>query len=176
MIDSTDMSTPVTRGELQDTLGLFQQELRTEHQHELQAAIAPLATKADLAGLATKAEIAPLATKAEIAPLATKAELEVWGGALLDRIRQGDRRLDELEQRVNARFDHFEQRLSDRLQQTEHRLMQELARHASALLESMQTQIKACFEPHADLPERVRRLEEAAESRPPARPTRRRKN
>jgi hypothetical protein len=103
MMDSTDMSTPVTRGELQDALGLFQrelkQELTLERQQEIQTAVAPLATKAELhqeiqtaiAPLATRAElhqeiqtaIAPLATRAElhqeiqaaVAPLATKAEL-----------------------------------------------------------------------------------------------------
>jgi hypothetical protein len=83
MMDSTDMSTPVTRGELQDTLGLFHQEVRVERQQELQAVVAPLATKAELRQ-AIEAAVAPLATKAElhqaieaaVAPLATKAELQ----------------------------------------------------------------------------------------------------
>jgi hypothetical protein len=84
MMDSTSMSTPVTRGELQEVLS----QVKQDHRRELQAAIAPLATKAELqaaiAPLATKAElqaaIAPLATKAElqaaIAPLATRAEIQ----------------------------------------------------------------------------------------------------
>src|ERR1700733_14031336 len=91
MMDSTDMSTPVTRGELQEALS----QVKQEHGRGLREAIAPLATRTELqaaiAPLATKAElhqeiqaaIAPLATKAElhqeiqaaIAPLATKAEL-----------------------------------------------------------------------------------------------------
>jgi hypothetical protein len=53
---------------------------KAELRAEIQAAIAPLARKADLELLATKAELEPLATKADlewaIAPLATKAELE----------------------------------------------------------------------------------------------------
>jgi len=54
---------------------------KAELRAEIQAAIAPLARKADLELLATKADleaaIAPLATKAELEPLATKAELQV---------------------------------------------------------------------------------------------------
>jgi hypothetical protein len=101
MMDSTDMTTPVTRGELQDVLSQVKQESRRDRREataplatraELQDAIAPLATRAELqaaiAPLATRAElqaaIAPLATKAElhqaiqaaIAPLATRAELQ----------------------------------------------------------------------------------------------------
>jgi len=52
---------------------------KAELRAEIQAAIAPLATKADLELLATKADleaaIAPLATKAELEPLATRAEM-----------------------------------------------------------------------------------------------------
>ncbi len=191
MTDSTDMSTPVTRGELQDTLGLFQQELRMERQHEIQAVVAPLATKAELqaaiaplatkaelqaaiAPLATKAElhheiqaaIAPLATKAElhheiqtaIAPLATKAELELWGGALLARIRQGEQRIGNVE-RGQQHLIELVQQTQQQLQQTEQRLLAELARHTSAVYESMRTQIKASTEPFDDLPGRVNRLE-----------------
>jgi hypothetical protein len=72
MSNAANMSTPVTRGELKEELEQFRQEI--------QEAIAPLASKAELAQLATKAEIqeaiAQLATKAEIAPLATKAEIQ----------------------------------------------------------------------------------------------------
>ncbi|HEX8106300.1 MAG TPA: hypothetical protein VF516_01175 [Kofleriaceae bacterium] len=179
------MSTPVTHGELQDTLGLFQQELRMERQREIQAAIAPLATKADLAPLATRAELHQ-EIQAAIAPLSTRAELEMWGGALVARIQQGEQRLGNLEhgqQQLIGRLDQLEQRVSEgfqqteqRFQQLEQRLLDELARHTSAVLESMQTQIKASFEPLADLPGRVRRLETAVFGpKPLDRPTRRRK-
>jgi hypothetical protein len=204
MMDSTDMTTSVTRGELQEVLSQVKQEHRrdlreataplatkAELHQELQAATAPLATKAELhqelqaatAPLATKAElqaaiallatkaelqaaIAPLATKAElqaaIAPLATKAELELWGGALVARMQQGEHRIDRLEQQ----FQQFEQRFHT-----------ELARHTSAILEAMRTEIKACVEPFADLPGRMARVEAAVFGpKPPARRSRRKKN
>jgi hypothetical protein len=195
MMDSTDMSTPVTRGELQEVLSQVKQEhwrdlreatqplaTKAELHQEIQAAIAPLATKVELhqeiqaavaplatkvelqaaiALLATKAElqaaIAPLATKAElqaaIAPLATKAELELWGGALVARIQDGERRLGNLEL--------GQDRLVTRIDQLEQRVFAELARHTSAILEAMRAEIKACFEPLADLPARMTRVEAA---------------
>ena len=196
MMDSTDMTTPVTRGELQEVLS----QVKQEHGRDLREATAPLATKAELqaaiAPLATKIElqaaIAPLATKAELhqaiqaatAPLATKAELELWGGTLVARMQHGEQRIDRLEQqiqqldqRVSDRFEQFEQRFSDRLQQSEQRLFTELARHTSAIHEAMRTEIKACFEPLADLPGRMSRVEAAVFGpRSSARRTRRRKN
>jgi hypothetical protein len=226
MMDSTDMTTPVTRGELQEVLSQVKQDYRRDlreateplatraelHQEiqaaiaplatraelhqEIQAAIAPLATKAELqvaiAPLATKAElqaaIAPLATKAElqaaIAPLATKAELELWGGALVARMQHNEQRIDRLgeqiqqsEQRFSDRFQQSEQRFSDRFQQSEQRFLIELARHTSAIHEAMRTEIRACFEPLADLPARMSRVEAAVFGpKPGARRTRRKKN
>ncbi|HEX3481104.1 MAG TPA: hypothetical protein VHT91_39075 [Kofleriaceae bacterium] len=215
MMDSTDMTTPVTRGELQEVLSQVKQDYRRDlreateplatraelHQEiqaaiaplatraelhqEIQAAIAPLATKAELqvaiAPLATKAElqaaIAPLATKAElqaaIAPLATKAELELWGGALVARMQHNEQRIDRLGEQIQQ----SEQRFSDRFQQSEQRFLIELARHTSAIHEAMRTEIRACFEPLADLPARMSRVEAAVFGpKRPARRTRRRKN
>jgi len=203
MMDSADMSTPVTRGELQDALGLFQrelkQELTLERQQEIQAGVAPLATKAELhqeiqtavAPLATKAElhqeiqaaIAPLATKAElhqeiqaaIAPLATKAELQAAIAPLATRVE-----LELWGGALVARMQHGEQRI-DRLehqfQQFEQRFLTELARHTSAILEAVRTEIKACIEPLADLPGRMARVEAAVFGPwPGVRRTRRRKH
>jgi hypothetical protein len=130
MVASTDMSAPVTRGELREELEQFRQELRHEFKQELKQELVPLATKAELAPLATKAELAPLATKAELAPLATKADLENWGGAL------------------RAHIDRTEQRLSA-----------ELARHVGAIHEAMSAWFAASDEQYADLPGRVSRLE-----------------
>jgi hypothetical protein len=161
MMDSTDMSTPVTRGELQEALS----QVKQEHWRDLREATEPLATKAEL-HQELQAAIAPLATKAElqaaIAPLATKAELELWGGALVARMQHGEQRIDRLEQQ----FQQFEQRF-----------LTELARHTSAILEAMRTEIKACIEPLADLPARMSRVEAAVFGpKPSARRTRRRKN
>jgi len=73
MVDATDMSTPVTRGELREELEQFKQQLNEQ-----------------------------------LALLATKAELEIWGGALLERIESGQRRLTE-------RIESGERRLEQRL-------------------------------------------------------------
>ena len=128
MTDATDMSTPVTRGELREELERLRQELDLK--------LAPLATKADLAPLATKADLALLATKADLAPLATKAELEIWGGALLERITSSERQLYE-------RIESGEQRLIARIDRMQQQLQVDLARHAKALQEWMATLISA---------------------------------
>jgi hypothetical protein len=186
MMNSTDMSSPVTRGELQEILS----QVKQDHRRDLREVTAPLATKAELdaavAQLATKAEldaaVAQLATKAEldaaVAPLATraevKAEFEIWGGALVARIQQGEKRLDNLE-RGQEQLIGLVQQTQQQIQHSEQRLLTELARHASALEESMRTQIKASTEPFADLPDRVKRLETAVfGSAPRTRRTRRR--
>jgi hypothetical protein len=159
MMDSTDMSTPVTRGELQEVLS----QVKQDHQRDLRQAIAPLATKAELHEEIQTA-IAPLATKAElqaaIAPLATKAELQMWGGALVARIQQGEHRIGNLE-RGQEQLIGLVQQTQQQIQQTEQRLLTELARHTLAIHEAMRIEIKASFEPLADLPGRVSRLEAA---------------
>ncbi len=66
MTASTDMSTPVTRGELRAELE--QLEVRIDEK---------LDQKLDQ----------------KLAHLATKAELEIWGGALLARIESGEQRM-----------------------------------------------------------------------------------
>jgi hypothetical protein len=108
MMDSTDMSTPVTRRELQEAIATA------------------------------------------IAPLATKTDLEIWGGALLARIQQGEQLIQQTRQQ-----------LLESIQESERRLLAELARHTSAVCESMRAQIAASAEPYADLPGRVSRLETA---------------
>jgi hypothetical protein len=160
MMDSTDMSTPVTRGELQEVLS----QVKQEHWRDLREVTAPLATKAEL-----QAAIAPLATKAElqaakadlqaaIAPLATKAALEMWGGALVARIQHGEQRLDNLE-RGQERLIGLVEQTQQQIQLSEQRLLAELTRHTAAMHEGMRTQIKASTEPFDDLPGRVNRLE-----------------
>src|SRR5262249_19570436 len=125
-----------------------------------------------------------------IAPLAAKAELEMWGGALLERIKHSEvrfteslqqteqrfsDRLQQTDQRFSDRLQQTEQRVSDRLLQTEQRMLTELACHPSAVDEAMRTEIKASFEPLADLPARMSRFEAAVFRPKPDRPTRRRK-
>jgi hypothetical protein len=110
-MDSTDMSTPVTRRELQEA----------------------------------------------IAPLATKTDLEIWGGALLARIQQGEQLIKQLSECIQQ----TRQQLSECIQASEQRLLAELARHTSAVYESMRAQVTASAEPYADLPGRVSRVETA---------------
>jgi hypothetical protein len=138
--DAHDMLVSVTLGDLEAAIAPLATKV------ELQEAIAPLATKVELqeaiAPLATKVElaeaIAPLATKVElqeaIAPLATKVELEIWGGALLASMGT---QLDGL--RRDLQFD--------------------LARHANTIFESAQVMIRAVDDKYADLPGRVTKLE-----------------
>jgi YesN/AraC family two-component response regulator len=155
MVDSTDMSTPVTRGELREELEHLRQEFKRELKQELaplatkqelaqlatKQELAQLATKQELAHLATKQELAHLATKQELVPLATKRELELWGGAL------------------QARIETSEQRLIERIDGTERRLSAELARHVGAIHEAMLAWFAASDEKYADLPGRMSRLE-----------------
>lgn len=100
-VNATDMSTPVTRGELRE---------------ELDQRLAPLATKAELERFATKADLERFATKADLERYATKADLkaelerfatkddlQIWGGALLERMTGLEQRLGlELARHVKA--------------------------------------------------------------------------
>jgi len=103
-MDTTDMATPVTRGDMRAELERLEQKL------------------------------------------------EMWGGALLERIKAGEQRLLE---RIKA----GEQRLLERIDSSERRLLSELARHTRASYEEMSTQISVIDEKYADLPPRMSRLE-----------------
>jgi hypothetical protein len=116
---TTDMSIPVTRGELREELGLFRQEIRED----------------------------------------IRRSLELWGGALLDRIEQGERRTDERFRTMDERFRTMDERFRTMGEQLEQRLGLEFARHAKAIQESLQVQVSAVDEKYADLPGRVDRLE-----------------
>jgi chromosome segregation ATPase len=72
MVDSSDMSTPVTRGELREEIERV--EIRLER------------VEIRLDRLDQK--VAQMATV-----MATKADLEIWGGALLARIESGQQRM-----------------------------------------------------------------------------------
>ena len=129
-MDTTDMATPVTRGEMRAELVQF--EARFDQ------------------------------------------KLEMWGGALLERIKASEQGLIErikasehrLIERIKAseqclieRIKASEQRLIERIDDSERRLLTELARHTRASHEEMSTQVSVIDEKYADLPPRVRRLE-----------------
>jgi phage shock protein A len=145
MADATDMSTPVTRGELRAELAQFEQTL----EQKLAQRLAPLATKAEL----------------EVWGGALLARIESGEQRLLERIDGHGQRIDRLEQRfdrLEQRFDRFEQRFDafeQRFDGFEQRLLTELARHTQAIHESMSMQISVIDEKYADLPPRMSRLE-----------------
>ena len=129
MSNAADMSTPVTRGELQEELTKFRQEM---HQ-----AIAPLATKAEL----------------EIWGGALLARIQSSEHTLRQEMRE---LVTASENSVKA---FVETTVQTAIQATEKRLQAELAHHAAALFESMSALITAHDDKYADLPGRVKRLE-----------------
>ena len=145
MMATTDMSTPVTRGELRAEFEQFEQKFEQKLEQKLNQKFAE--------------KLAPLVTKAELeerlAPLATKIELEHWGGALLARITAGEQRTIRLEHRI----DELGHQMIKHIEGSEQRLLTELARHAQAIQEAMSTHISVIDEKYADLPARVKRLE-----------------
>ena len=65
MVDSTDMTTPVTRGELREELAQLEQRLEQKLDQKLEQKL-----------------------DQKLAHFATKAELEIWGGALAARFTE----------------------------------------------------------------------------------------
>jgi hypothetical protein len=108
MTDVIDMSTPVTRGELRDELAQLENRIDDKLDH--------LERKFD--------------DKLDHLERKFDDKLDLWGGALLARITESEKRL-----------------------------VGELARHTQAVLESMTKQISVVDEKYNDLPGRVVRLE-----------------
>jgi hypothetical protein len=110
--DVIDMSTPVTRGELREELAQLE--------HRFDGKLEGLETRIDgkLEGLEKRIEHK------------FDGKLDLWGGALLARIVESEKRV-----------------------------LGELARHTQAVLESMTKQISAVDEKYQDLPGRTERLE-----------------
>ena len=149
MPDDPDMSEVVTRA-----------ILREELSKELSKALEGYATKADLANHPTKAELreelAKFATKAELREIlanyptkaelreelsrfATKHDLEMWGGALFERMR--------------TEMLAMETRLETRLAST-------LATQTRAIFDETARRMGIVDEKYNDLPARVTRLED----------------
>ena len=114
MANEIDMSTPVTRAELKEELQRFPTKA------DLKAAL-----KKELERFVTKAEL-----KKELERFATRVDLEVWGGALYERILESERRL-----------------------------LKELASLASAHQEEIMRMIVVIDDKYKDLPHRMRRVE-----------------
>ena len=140
MVNTSDMSTPVTRGELREELGFVRQEfreelglVRQEFRHDLQE------LRAELCGT--------MATTAMLATLATKQELRAESDRLMNNMGLLARELTD--------------RMDVQMAAMRKEIQMDLARHANALYESMATLIKGSQETYADLPGRVTRLEAA---------------
>jgi DNA anti-recombination protein RmuC len=119
----TDMSTPVTRGELRDELA----QLESRLERKLDDKLGHQERKFDdkLGHLEHKFDdkLGHLEHKFD-------AKLDLWGGALLARIVESEKRV-----------------------------LSEIARHTQAVYESMTKQISVLDEKYRDLPERMARLE-----------------
>ena len=111
MTNNANMSTPVTRDELRDEL--TQLEQRVDRRFE-------------------QVDRRLEEISGELTRMATKVELELWGGALMARIEQSEKRL-----------------------------MMELARHTQANHEASVRLLAAIDDKYTDLPGRVSRLEGA---------------
>ncbi len=136
MAKRSDMSKPVTRGELLEELQASEIRLEAKLEAKLEQKLEQkLEEKLDAK------------LDAKLANYATKADLEIWGGALAART-------SALETRVDLGFRELSTRIDG--------LYGELARHTRAILESMSTQISAVDDKYADLPGRVSRLERDA--------------
>lgn len=71
-----------------------------------------------------------------------------------------DQKLERLEQRFDQKLELWGGALLARIAESEQRLLTEMARHINAAYEAMTKQISAIDEKYADLPARVRRLED----------------
>ena len=122
---------------------------------DMSAAVTRAELREELASYPTKADL-----REELERFATKKDLELWGGALLDRIERGDAAL-------RAEMGNLRTELRDEM--AEQRT--EMKRLLQAGIEQFQRSLRVFDDPYRDLPERVTRLE--AKVFPPKRTRRR---
>ena len=104
-----------------------------------------------------KAELA-----AAIAPLATKAQLDLVVGAMVERIKDEVGRSErQSRDDFTARIASSEERLRGEIQASEKRMSRELAQHTGTILEAMQVRISSVDDQYKQLPDRVSVLEKA---------------
>jgi hypothetical protein len=176
MSDSTDMSTPMTRGELRQVLKQEFKRFATRQEFkQLQLGIkqmqAAMATKQELKQLATKQELKQLATKQELKQLATKQELHeaVAKLATKQELHEAVAKLatkQELHEAVaklatKQELHTWGGALLSRIEQSERVLLAQLSSQIKALEESLTPKIAIIDEKYNDLPGRVTRLETA---------------
>jgi hypothetical protein len=126
-IDATDMSSPVTRGELREELAQLESRIERRFDVKLDDKLGALERKFD-----DKLDHLERKIDDKLGGLERKfdSKLDLWGGALLARIAESEKRV-----------------------------VAELARHTQAVYESMTKQISVIDEKYRDLPGRVTGLE-----------------
>jgi hypothetical protein len=90
----------------------------------------------------------------ELKRFATKTDLEVWGGALGERIA-------ESHEKLSAKIAESHEKLSAKIAESHEKLSAELARHAKAHDESTSRLISVLDDKYESLPDRVTCLEDA---------------
>ena len=156
MVNTMDMSAPVTRG-----------ELREELDRAFEERLAPFATKADLEPFATKADLEPLVTKdyleERLKNTASKEDLNTWGGALFEKLKDGIAALGkELRNGLKEDFKGMKDELKAELkEELTAALSAEFAQHVRSMEDTFRKQVSTFDDKYKDLPGRVHRLEGA---------------
>jgi exonuclease VII large subunit len=77
---------------------------------------------------------------------ATKADLDLWGGAIVDRLMVNERRIAELDARLTARIDELDARLTARIDELNARLtarIDELDARLTARIDELDARLTA---------------------------------
>jgi chaperonin cofactor prefoldin len=133
--DVTDMSTPVTRGELRDELAQLERRINGKfdrQERKFDDKLDRLARKFD-------------------------NNLGLWGGALAAQISEMAVRISEMAVQISE--------MAVQIRASEKRVLNELGRHPQAVYESMTKDISVVDEKYNDLPARVARLEVEVDAR-----------
>jgi exonuclease VII large subunit len=162
--DATDMSTPVTRGELKQEFAHFEQRLDVKFKQWLEtwggALLARMESSEQRLIERIESTEQRLSERIESGEqrLSERMNLDIESSEqrLIERIESSEQRLIE---RMNLGLESTEQRLSERIESSEQRLHADLAQHTNAAAESMTAQIAVIDEHYADLPARVHQLE-----------------
>lgn len=114
------------------------------------------------------AKIAAITERVARGELRHREELEIWGGAVAERIAALEHRQEKVEQRLASVEERMatKQDLAALEQRVVERLLAELARHTKTIQESVTTQIAAFDDKYKDLPDRVTRIEQVLAAKP----------
>ncbi len=122
-------------------------------------------------------QLATKADKSDLVPLATRAELDLWGGALLERIKEESLQLRR-EMATKTYVTEAIAELATKPYVTEAiaaavtEISADLARHAGAIMEQTRFLVGVFDENYRDIPPRVTKLEAHAHTHPTPEPPR----